>query len=722
MKTLAIDFEFKNSRQHNPLIVCCSTILQDGETILESNNWWLYNQPEEVHNTFKEYIQTQIENGVVFLAHYATAEVRCLLNYFEDKYLLKYLKVLDSYVLWKQIEKDPNIAFGIRYEKGVRIVSEIPWKTSEYGEKTVDTTKEFGTYNEETDTYNEDTTFVRTAKSKMSRAGLVSIVANRLDVDLDSEHKEKMRDLIIYSDTFTDEEAESIMKYCESDIKYLKPLINKLFEDFNGHTNPNEQIDVCQWMITSAIIERNGFPVDVEKFKMFAKNADMIKNQAIETCNKIFPFFELNEKTGKYVKKYDNFVRFIEETHIDGWAKTEKGNYKMDRSTLKKYTAYDEIDTLYHCISLLSELRMLNNDKKLNKKTGRMESSVDRILDNIGDDNRCRVMTSPFATITSRNAPSVRNGWFLAMSTWLRSFVDHPNLWGCDYASQEIWVMAKIANDKNLLKAYEDGDPYSWFAASSNLVPPGSNVKKEYPEIRQLCKALLLGIGYGMGNVALAGHLTASRLGSLKPEEKEVLLKAKKDAKYRDEADQIIDTTTIYGDETLIGIPKKNKATYYKGLYDNVFTEVKKYGYKIRDQYKQKGFLKLKDGWTIQHFDRATTTSNFEIQGNSSVILKEAARLAIMNDIEVVATLHDALYIIANKPEDTDKLQRCMDKAVENVMDCRGIRSDLDQYYTDWDTLTSPWTKSRGSDMLTNFGKYFLEDFTKKDNDEDFWS
>lgn len=682
-KVISFDFEFRDSNHKIPNILCCATKTDELEKV-----WWLYDDDGE---DFKNYIEERIEEGYIFLAHFASAEVRCLLKWFDGKYLLKKLRILDSYVLWKQLEKDPNIAFGIRYEtdketgKRLRIVSKPPI----FGNQ-LDKTKEYGHYDEELNTVNEDKTFFRTSKDKMSKASLVEIVANQLDIDMDSDHKKTMRDIILTNKVYTEEQKKDIMAYCLEDIKYLRPLINSLIRKFPNSVNLKEdQIQICKWMISSAIIESNGFPVEVDKYLKFSENVEQVRKELIESCNKVHKFFENG------TRKYDLYKNFIDFYKIKNFPTTKTGKYKADKKTLRDYWAYTEIKKLYETVVALSELRYFKNK--------------DIILENIGPDNRCRVLTSPFGTITTRNAPSVKKGWFLAMSTWMRSLVSHPDLYGCDYSAQEILVMAEISKDKNLQKAYHDGDPYTWFAKQAKLMPQDGNGKKEYRNIRTLCKSLMLGIGYGMGNQSLANHLTSSRIESLTKEEKEIIDRSKMDESFLVRAEDILNQVRIIGDDVTPGIPKLNKAKHYKKLYDDVFTNVKKYSYEIKEKSRRQGYLKLNDGWTVQHFDKEQTKGNFEIQGNAAVMLREAVRLCIMRDIEVVATLHDAIYIMKNKDTDVDTLERCMKDASMKVIGVSEIRVETDNYNTNWDNLTSTWTKDRGSEMLKQFGCYFLE-------------
>ena len=76
-----------------------------------------------------------------------------------------------------------------------------------------------------------------------------------------------------------------------------------------------------------------------------------------------------------------------------------------------------------------------------------------------------------------------------------------------DYSSEEFAIGASISGDKNMIEAYESGDVYLHFAKLAGAVPK-DGLKKDYKKERELFKATVLGLSYGMGKEKLAKKLT----------------------------------------------------------------------------------------------------------------------------------------------------------------------------------------------------------------------
>ena len=122
----------------------------------------------------------------------------------------------------------------------------------------------------------------------------------------------------------------------------------------------------------------------------------------------------------------------------------------------------------------------------------------------VGSDSRNRVLLSPYGSKTGRNQPS-NSRFIFGTATWLRSLIQPPPgrfVAYVDWTSQEIGVAAKLSGDANLLAAYED-DPYLWFAKRVGAVPADAT-KKSHKAQRDLYKATMLGVGYGMAEASLA--------------------------------------------------------------------------------------------------------------------------------------------------------------------------------------------------------------------------
>jgi DNA polymerase I len=75
-----------------------------------------------------------------------------------------------------------------------------------------------------------------------------------------------------------------------------------------------------------------------------------------------------------------------------------------------------------------------------------------------------------------------------------------------DWKSQEIAIAAMLSGDERLLEAYRSGDVYVGFAKQAGLMPVLAT-KENFPQfddVRDICKTIILGIGYGMGSDAMA--------------------------------------------------------------------------------------------------------------------------------------------------------------------------------------------------------------------------
>ena len=65
--------------------------------------------------------------------------------------------------------------------------------------------------------------------SQKAETSLVACTYKLLGIDINLEEKDAMRDLILSTDEFTEEEQAKIMHYCQSDIKYLPEIMRKIY-------------------------------------------------------------------------------------------------------------------------------------------------------------------------------------------------------------------------------------------------------------------------------------------------------------------------------------------------------------------------------------------------------------------------------------------------------------------------------------------------------------
>ena len=105
-------------------------------------------------------------------------------------------------------------------------------------------------------------------------------------------------------------------------------------------------------------------------------------------------------------------------------------------------------------------------------------------------------------------------------AVWLRGLIKpEPNtaLAYLDFASQEFAIAACLSGDEKMWRAYESGDPYLQFAKDAGLAPADAT-KNSHEAVRDRCKAIVLGVQYGMSAQGMA-----LRAGILVAEARELL-------------------------------------------------------------------------------------------------------------------------------------------------------------------------------------------------------
>jgi DNA polymerase I-like protein with 3'-5' exonuclease and polymerase domains len=258
----------------------------------------------------------------------------------------------------------------------------------------------------------------------------------------------------------------------------------------------------------------------------------------------------------------------------------------------------------------------------------------------VGNDGRNRCMLSAFRSKTSRNQPS--NAKFIfGPSRWLRGLIKPPPGHGLaylDFASQEIAIAAALSGDEAMIAAYASGDPYMAFAKQAGLAPLEATAGSHRP-VRNMCKAIVLGVGYGMGAQSMA-----ERAG-LQIAEARALLQRHRET-YR---------------------------TFWRWAEANV--NVALAGGELQTVY----------GWPIRCGpgmklnDRSLL--NFPMQANGAEMLRLAVCMATEEGLKVCAPIHDALLLEApldQLDKDVSHLEAIMVKASKMVMQSLACRVDAE--------------------------------------------
>jgi hypothetical protein len=366
---------------------------------------------------------------------------------------------------------------------------------------------------------------------------------------------------------------------------------------------------------TVARMERAGIPVDVPLYRPVAENWDDLKLDLITDVDQAF---------GVYEDGHFRTARF------QAWL-TARGIANWPRTEVSGALALDD-DTFLEQAALHPELPELQTLRELRATLGRM-----RLIGlEIGADGRNRCALMPFQAITGRNLPSASK-FIFGPARWLRGFIRPPQGMGLaylDYSSEEILIAAALAGDERLADDYAAGDPYLRFAISAGLAPADAT-KETHGHVRDACKSLFLGIGYGMQAPSLA-----QKAGITVPEAKELIWLH--GDRYRAFARWRMDTV----DRALLG-----------------------------------GRMSTAFGWHRRGCQgaRPTELMNWPIQSAGAELMRFVCIAATEGGIEVAAPIHDGFVIVSpldRIEEDTAHMRAIMIRASKVVTGGLPIRVD----------------------------------------------
>jgi DNA polymerase I len=310
------------------------------------------------------------------------------------------------------------------------------------------------------------------------RDSLLNALAIRGLAHLDVDTKDTLRNLILTERNPAPAQQVEILNYCASDVAGAEALLRYLLE--------HDQIDWPQalwrgrYTIAAARMERVGVPVDVPLHRRLSANWPALRHGLIASVSRTFDVFDEQDSF-----KTDKFVTYVLRHNLP-WPKLPSGALALDADTFDEMARFrPELRPLYEVRSSLGEMRL----------TGLA----------IGPDGRNRCLLSVFQTVTGRNAPS-NSAFIFGPARWMRGLIKPPPGYAivyADWSSQEIAIAAALSGDDRLLEAYQSRDVYMAFARDAGLVPADAN-KHTHPHIREACKVIVLGIGYGMGADSMA--------------------------------------------------------------------------------------------------------------------------------------------------------------------------------------------------------------------------
>ena len=458
------------------------------------------------------------------------------------------------------------------------------------------------------------------------RDSLLNALALRGLAHLDVDTKDAVRNLILTEPNPSPAQSAEIVNYCASDVLGAEALLRYMVE--------RNQIDWPRalwrgrYTVAAARMERVGVPIDVALHQRLATNWTILRHELIASVNRSFDVFDGNDTF-----KANKFVAYLLRWNLP-WPKLPSGALALDTETFDEMARFHpELRPLYEVRQSLGEMRL----------TGLA----------IGDDARNRSLLSVFQTVTGRNAPS-NSTFIFGPARWLRGLIKPPSgfaLAYVDWRSQEIAVAAAISGDERLLAAYQGDDVYMAFARDAGLVPTDAT-KETHHDVREMCKTVVLGIGYGMGANSIAIRAGISV----------------------DEA------------RNLLSLHRDTYRQYWRWVDDTVTSAL------------FTGAMTTKFGWQrhIVKNPNVRSIQNWPVQSTAAEMMRAAAIAATEVGLTICCPIHDAFLVEARLDTLDDDVA-----ALRTIMEAAGKAVIGVPVGTDVKIIRSPdrYMDARGADM-----------------------
>lgn len=450
--------------------------------------------------------------------------------------------------------------------------------------------------------------------------------------------KEAMRDLILRGGPWTLQEQRAILDYCAEDVDATARLLEAMAGRLVKHQRRiGHAVLRGRYMDAVSAMEHAGIPVDVETFRPLTSRWEVIQEGLIAAVDADYGVYD-----GRSFRA-ERFAKFLVANGFP-WPRLESGALALDDDTFRAMAK------VYPAISPLRELRHALGEMRLNAIA-------------VGEDGRNRTLLSPFRSKTGRNQPS--NSKFLfGSATWLRGMIkpgDGMAIAYLDFSSQEIAIAAALSGDAALWNAYASGDPYMQFAIDAKLAPPDAT-KSTHKEIRARCKAIVLGVQYGMGPESMA-----ARAGMIIAEARQ-----------------------------LLALHRETYRTFWRWAEQNV------------ERALLGGELTTPFGWRYRLNPRETPNArsllNWPMQAGGSDMLRLATIQIVKAGVTLCAPVHDAVLIEAPLElidEHVALTKEAMQMASSLVMNGPACRVDADIYrfpdrYMDAERGAVMWNRVMG--------------------------
>lgn len=602
-KVLYLDFEFCNVTEEKVKLVSCVTLCNDAGI----KDWWLF-EDKEKQSELKKYLSQYS----VLVCWSAVAEARSLislglnpLNFEWEDLFLEYRLVTNH---------NDELQYGKHYINGKVLYLKKPKPKYEQDEEEEEETSIDG---------------LQVSGHKINHS-LAEAQYKFLGALRDTEHKEAMRNLIISGGPFSVTDTENILKYNREDVTDLPVLKEKLMGHLRSLSGDNDHILTLQirkrgqYAAVTALRESRGYPIDYEKTLNFSNSVANIMLEVQAEINGLFPDikpFRWDKKNTRYSWNTIRTKEWIRSNHnLNEWDKTDKGDISLSLDAWSKFYSFRHD---YPKDNFGAQIvRFLKLKQSLYGFVPTIEKKKKTFWDYVGSDQRVRPYMNIYGAQSGRSQPSSSSFMFLKPA-WMRSLVMPKPGWamaGIDYSSQEFLISALMAEDNNMIKAYQSGDVYLAFGKQAGAIPQ-DGTKEKFKKKRDLFKATVLGLSYLMSKYGLSRKLTADT-GVLHT---------------TDQAQEMIDK-------------------FYE-----VYSGLQEWQDSIQREYKDSKFIKIYDGWAMWgDNDNFRSVGNVPVQGTGAAIMRAADIRAMSSGLYVPFTLHDALYL-EYKVGEEEKIQELYD-------------------------------------------------------------
>jgi DNA polymerase I len=421
--------------------------------------------------------------------------------------------------------------------------------------------------------------------------------------------KDNMRELILDGGPWSPDSRAAILRYCEDDVLALERLLLAMLPKIDL---PRALLR-GRYMKAAAAMEWAGVPIDVETLTLLREHWSHIQDDLIAGIDAEYHCFE-----GRSFRA-DRWEQYLAARGIP-WPRLESGRLSLSDDTFR------QMAKAYPAVSPMRELRSALSDLRLNDLA-------------VGS-GRNRTILSAFRSRTGRNQPS-NTRFIFGPSVWLRGLIKPPPGYGiayCDWSQQEFGIIAALSGDQAMMQAYVSGDPYLTFAKQAGAVPADAT-KASHGPTRELFKACVLGVGYGMEARSLAARIGRPEIVGR-------------------------DLLRAYHQTFRVACTWTDAAVDHAILHGSIHTVF---------------------GWTL-HIGadfNPRSLRNFPAQANASEMLRLACCLATERGIEVCAPVHDAVLICApldRLEEDIAVMRAAMAEASRIVLGGFELRTDVQRF------------------------------------------